>query len=397
MSGNTALPRPLGVGVLGTGAIAPPYFMALQAWPQLNLISCSSRGMASARAAAERYGIAAVEFAAMLANPAIDVVVNLTPIAAHFETGKAILEAGKHLYSEKPIAATAAEGRELLAIAARKGLRIGCAPDTFFGSAHQEARAVIDAGGIGRPISGALFMGGAGVEAWHPKPEGFYEAGAGPLGDHSPYYLTQLVNLLGPVAAVHGMGSSPQPVRVLRNPARAGQTIESAVDTTVVALLEMVGGAVVTLSMSWDMGPHRRVPIEIYGSAGSLLNPDPNWSDGTVGVLTGDGYVERDHAHRPFSRKTMITFQGNAVAYWRLCGLADMADAIATGRPHRASGELALHVLEVIEAIRTSSALGGRVVVSSRCAQPEPVGDDIAHAQTVRPLGDELLDSRKLF
>lgn len=397
MPGSTSETRPLGVGVLGTGAIAPPYFMALQAWPQLDLISCSSRGMVSARTVAQQYGIAAVEFGAMLADPTIDVVVNLTPIAAHFETGKAILEAGKHLYSEKPIAATAVQGRELLQIAAQKGLRIGCAPDTFFGSAHQEARSVIDAGTIGRPVGGALFMGGAGVEAWHPHPEGFYEPGAGPLGDHSPYYLTQLVNLLGPVAAVQGMGSSPQPTRVLRNPARAGETIESAVETTVVTLLEMVSGAVMTLSMSWDMGPQRRVPIEIYGTSGSLLNPDPNWSDGTVGVLTAAGFAERDHAHRPFSRKTMITFQGNAVAYWRLCGLADMADAIAAGRPHRASGELALHVLEVIEAIRMSSAEGRRVAISSRCPQPEPIGDDIAHAHTVRPLGDDLLDSRKLF
>jgi len=206
-------PRPLGVGVLGTGAIAPPYFMAMQAWPQLRLVSCSSRGMVSARTAAERYGIAAVTFGAMLADPEIDAVLNLTPIGAHYETGKAILEAGKHLYSEKPIAATVAQASELLEIAARKGLRIGCAPDTFFGSAHQEARAVIDAGTIGKPVGGALFMGGAGVEAWHPHPEGFYEAGAGPLGDHSPYYLTQLVNLLGPVAAVSGMASRPQPGR----------------------------------------------------------------------------------------------------------------------------------------------------------------------------------------
>jgi predicted dehydrogenase len=390
-------PRPLGVGVLGAGAIAPPYYMAMQAWPQLRLVSCASRGMASARAAADRYGIQALDFGTMLADPAIDAIVNLTPIGVHFETGKTILEAGKHLYSEKPIAATVAQGRELLAIAARKGLRIGCAPDTFFGSAHQEARAVIDEGVIGQPVSGALFMGGAGVEAWHPHPEGFYEEGAGPLGDHSPYYLTQLVNLLGPVAAVCGMGSCPQPIRTLRNPARAGQTIESAVETTVVALLEMAGGAVVTLSMSWDMGPHRRTPIEIYGSAGSLLNPDPNWSDGTVGVLTADGYAERDHAQRPFSKQTMITFQGNAVAYWRLCGLADMADAIATGRPHRASGELALHVLEVIEAIRTSGAEGRRIAIASQCRRPAPVTDDIAHAHSVRPLGESLLDSRTLF
>lgn len=387
----------LGVGVLGAGAIAPPYYMAMQAWPQLRLLACSSRSMVSARAAGEKYGVAAVDFAAMLADPAIDVVVNLTPVGAHFETSKAILEAGKHLYSEKPIAASMAQARELLAIAEHKGLRIGCAPDTFFGSAHQEARAAIDAGAIGQPVSGSLFMGGAGVEAWHPHPEGFYEPGAGPVGDHSPYYLTQLINLLGPVASVSGLGSRPQPVRVLRNPARAGETITTEVDTTAVALLEMAGGQVVTLSMSWDMGPHGRVPLEIYGTAGTLQNPDPNWSDGTVKIITADGVHEHGHAHRPFSRKTMITFQGTEVAYWRLCGLADMADAIADGRPHRAAGERAAHVLEVIEAIATSSCEGRRVAIASRCERPAPITNDIRHADTVRPLGENLLDSRTLF
>lgn len=387
----------LRVGVLGAGAIAPPYYMAMQAWPQLELRACSSRGMASARAAAAKYGIAAVEFAAMLADPDIDVIVNLTPVGAHFATSKAILEAGKHLYSEKPLTATLAEANELLAIAEARGLRIGCAPDTFYGSAHQEARAAIDSGAIGTPVSGSLFMGGAGVEVWHPKPEGFYEPGAGPLGDHSPYYLTQLVNLLGPVAAVCGMGSRPNPVRKLGNPARAGETIVAEVDTTTLALLEMAGGQIVTLSMSWDTGPHGRVPLEIYGTAGTLQNPDPNWSDGVVKVITADGVHEHSHVHRPFSRKTMITFQGTEVAYWRLCGLADMADAIAAGRPHRASGELARHVLEVIEAVRTSSSTGQRIAIASRCERPAPVTNDIGHAETVRPLGENLLDSRTLF
>ncbi len=371
--------------------------MAMQAWPQLELSACSSRSMKSAREAAAKYGIAAVEFAEMLADPAIDVIVNLTPVGAHFATSKAILEAGKHLYSEKPITSTLAEANELLAIAERKGLRIGCAPDTFFGSAHQEARAAIDAGAIGAPVSGSLFMGGAGVEAWHPKPEGFYEPGAGPLGDHSPYYLTQLVNLLGPVAYVYGMGSKPNPMRTLRNPARAGETFITEVDTTTLGLLEMVSGQVVTLSMSWDMGPHGRAPLEIYGTLGTLQNPDPNWSDGTVRILTAEGVQEPDHSHRPFSRKTMITFQGTEVAYWRLCGLADMADAIAVGRPHRASGELARHVLEVIEAVRVSSDTGRRVAVASRCERPAPITNDIGHAETVRPLGENLLDSRTLF
>ena len=217
------------------------------------------------------------------------------------------------------------------------------------------------------------------------------------MPDHAPYYITQLVNLLGPVASVSGMGSRPVPVRTLRNPARAGKTITTQVDTTAVAVLEMAGGQLVTVTISWDMGPHGRVPLEIHGSLGTLQNPDPNWSDGAVRILTAEGSRELDHAARPFSRKTMITFQGTEVAYWRLCGLADMADAIAAGRPHRASGELALHVLEVIEAIRRSGEEGRRITITSRCDRPAPVTDDIAHAHDVRPLGENLLDSRTLF
>jgi predicted dehydrogenase len=334
----------------------------------------------------------------MLAHPEVDVVVNLTPIQAHFETSMAVLAAGKHLYSEKPLAERFEQGRALLATAAERALRIGCAPDTFLGSAHQEARAALEAGTIGRPIGAALFLGGRGVESWHPNPGPFYAPGGGPVADHAPYYLTQLVNLLGPVVAVSGMGTRPAPVRTLGSRGREGETLIAQVDTTAAAVLEMAGGQIVTVAMSWDMGPHRRTPIEVYGSEGSLQNPDPNWSDGPVRTIGSDGSVcELDHSARPFARPTMITFQGNAVGYYRLSGLVDMAEAIAQARPHRASGELALHVLEVIEAIRRSSAEGRRIAIASRCERPAPVTDDIAHAATIKPFGEELLDARTLF
>lgn len=389
--------KPLNVGVLGAGAIAPPYYMAMKAWPQLTLVACASRGMESARKTAEKYGIEAVTPDALIADPNIDVIVNLTPPQAHYETSKAILSAGKHLYSEKPLTTRFADATELVELARSNGVRIGCAPDTFLGSAHQEARAAIDGGAIGTPVGGALFLGGRGCEAWHPHPEPYYSKGGGPVPDHAPYYLTQLVNLLGPVASVSGISNSPAPVRHLGNRTRAGETIKSEVDTTAVALLEMVSGPLVTLTMSWDMGSHSRVPIEIYGSEGSLQNPDPNWSDGPVRVVSNGGTSERDHSSRPFWRPTMITFQGTAVGYYRLSGLADMADAIAAGRPHRASGDLALHVLEVIEAIRVSGTERRRVDIATRCERPAPVTDDISHAADIKPFGEEMLDSRTLF
>jgi predicted dehydrogenase len=387
----------LNVGVLGAGAIAPPYYMAMNAWPQLRLVACASKNGASARTIAAQYGIEALGTDELIADPRIDVVVNLTPPQAHYETSKAILAAGKHLYSEKPLTTRFQDAKELVDLANAKGLRIGCAPDTFLGSAHQEARAALDEGAIGKPIGGALFLGGRGCEAWHPHPEPYYAAGGGPPSDQGPYYLTQLVNLLGPVASVSAVSASPVPTRVLGNRSRIGETIKSEVDTTVVALLQMASGPLVTLAMSWDMGSHGRVPIEIYGSEGSLQNPDPNWSDGPVRLVRDGATAERDHSGRCFFRPTMITFQGNAVGYYRLSGLADMADAIVTGRPHRASGELALHVLEIIEAIRTSGSERRQVELTSTCERPEPVTDDISHAADIKPFGEELLDSRTLF
>ena len=386
----------LRVGVVGAGAIAPPYYLAMQAWPQLELRCCTSLGMDSAEAAAAKYGIAAVPFAAMLADPQLDAIVNLTPVQAHYATSKAILAAGKHLYSEKPLAASLAEAEELLALAKANGLRIGCAPDTFFGSAHQEARAAVDAGLIGAPVGGALFFGNAGVEMWHPKPEPFYRAGGGPVSDHSPYYLAQMINLLGPVASVSANGARPFPVRTMHNPARAGESFETEVDTSVAGVLTFASGALVTLAISWDIGPHGRAPIEVYGSLGSLANPDPNWSDGVVRLTTRDGTRELDHATRLFHKPTMINFFGAEVGYYRLCGLADMADAIAQDRPHRASAELALHIMEVIEAIRTSSETDRRVDIASRCVRPEPMASDIAGATDIDPFGG-MLDARTLF
>lgn len=386
----------LRVGVLGAGAIAPPYYRAMQAWPQLELVCCSSLGMQSAKVAASRYGIAAVSLDAMLGDPDLDVIVNLTPVQAHYATSKAILDAGKHLYSEKPLAATLAEARELVALAAAKGLRIGCAPDTFFGSAHQAARAAIDSGAIGKPVGGALFFGNAGVEMWHPKPEPFYSTGGGPVADHGPYYLAQAINLLGPIASVSASGARPFPMRSIHNQARAGETFATEVDTSVAGVLTFTSGALVSLSVSWDIGAHGRTPIEIYGSEGSLANPDPNWSDGAVILRIRDGARELDHAARLFHKPTMINFFGVEVGYYRLCGLADMADAIPQARPHRASAEMALHIIEVIEAIRISSETGRRVEIASRCSRPVAIADDITGAAGIDPFGG-MLDARTLF
>lgn len=388
----------LRLGVVGAGAIAPPYYMAMAAWLQLALRSCTSRSMESARAAAARYGAKAVPFEVMLADPDIDAIVNLTPIPAHFEIGCAVLNAGKHLYTEKPLAATFEQAQALVALAKEKGRRIGCAPDTFFGAAHQAARAAVDAGEIGTPITGAIHLGAKGVELWHPQPESFYAPGGGPVADLGPYYLAQMINLLGPIAEVTGIGRRPFPVRTIGHPSRRGDNFQTQVDTTTGAVLAFENGTLVTLAMSWDAGSHARQPIELVGTAGALLNPDPNWSDGLVELVGAGGARQAiDHSGRLFHRPTMISFQGTSVAYYRLCGLADMADAILQGRPHRASGELALHVMEAVEAVRLSSMSGRRIALKTSCARPAPIGNDISHADAIQPFGEHLLDARTLF
>lgn len=354
--------------------------------------------MESARRAAEEHGIEAQQVDAMLADPEIDIVVNLTPMQAHFETSSAILRAGKHVYSEKPLAVTFDEGEQLIKLARERGLRVGCAPDTFLGAAHQAARATIDAGAIGRPIGGAAFVGSRGVGEWHPHPEPYYARGGGPFSDHGPYYLTQLINLLGPVRSVSGLATQSGGTRVLGNRNRQGQTIPIEAPTFTSALLHFDSGANVTLTTAWEMWSHQRQPIEIYGNNGTLFNPDPNWSDGAVRVSTrGEPWRDVDHSERPFHKPTMITFMGTNVANYRTSGLADMAEAIQRGVPHRASGEMALHVLEVIEAVHRSSERGEHIDISTRCDRPALLDEPSEAMQRFAPFGDALLDSRKMF
>ncbi len=386
------------VGVLGAGAISLPYYHAIKAWPQLRLKSCASLGMQSARSAAGAHGIEAQTVEQMLADPEIEIILNLTPMQVHYETSKAALNAGKHVYSEKPLATTFDEGAELVRIAAERDVRLGCAPDTFLGAAHQAARAAVDAGEIGRPLGGAAFVGSRGVAEWHPHPEPYYAFGGGPLADHGPYYITQLINLLGPVKRVSAFATERGGRRALGNRNRQGESIPIEAPTFTHALLLFECGANVTLSTVWEMWRHDRQWIEIYGDAGTLLNPDPNWSDGAVRVSTrGEPWREIDHSKRAFHKPTMITFFGTDVANYRTSGLAEMADAIRENRAHRANGELALHVLEVIDAAQRSSSQGVHIDLTTRCERPAALSDASDAMLRYAPFGPELLDSRKLF
>jgi len=273
-----------------------------------------------------------------------------------------VVAAGKQVYSEKPLGVDFAEASVLADEAAAKGVRIGCAPDTFLGGSHQAAREFLDQGKLGEPVGGTAFFMCPGHERWHPNPAFYYQAGGGPMLDMGPYYITALVNLIGPVARVSGIASRSRSRRTIGSEPLKGQTIDVIVDTHVAGTLEFASGAVVTIATSFDVPKHTCKPIELHGTLGSLQVPDPNRFGGPV-VMAGLG---QDWAELPL---THGYHDGN----FRSIGVADMAHAHRDGRAHRASGELALHVLEVMEAIQQSSDSGRHVTIASRPPRPAPL------------------------
>src|SRR5208337_528580 len=286
---------------------------------------------------------------------------------AHVEVGLKAIAAGKHVHSEKPIGVNVAEARKLVEAAAAAGLRVGCAPDTFLGGAHQTARRCVDQGLIGRPIGGAAFFMCPGHERWHPNPGFYYLGGGGPMLDMGPYYVTDLVNLLGPVASVSGVATRTRSERVVTSKPLAGTRIPVEVPTHVTGALLFANGAAVSMTMSFDVARHKHVPIEIYGETGSLIVPDPNYFGGKVEFATSAEDWREIPTEGPYA-------DGN----YRILGLADMAQAIRSGRPHRASGELAFHVLEVLEAFQRSSDEGRAVTIASRPARPAALPPSLA-------------------
>jgi predicted dehydrogenase len=354
--------RRVGVGVIGCGNISSAYLTAARKFPVLDIVALSDARMEAAEARAAEFGHAACTVDEVLADPAVEIVLNLTVPTAHVEVGLKAIAAGKHVYSEKPLGVALAEARRLVDAADRRGLRLGCAPDTFLGGAHQTARALVDEGLIGRPVGGTAFFMCPGHERWHPNPGFYYLAGGGPMLDMGPYYITDLVNLLGPVASVMGTATRMRSERLVTSAPQAGARIPVDVATHVTGVLRFASGAAVAVTMSFDVARHRHVPLEIYGEQGSLIVPDPNHFGGRIEYAT----ASEDWREIPIRH-------AYADANYRSLGLADMAQAIRSGRAHRASGALALHTLEVMEAFQASSDAGRAVEIWSRPERPAPL------------------------
>ena len=298
----------------------------------------------------------------LLADPAIELVLNLTTPNAHAAIGQAALESGKGVYNEKPLTIALADGARLVEMAHGRGLRLGAAPDTFLGAGLQTCRRLIDDGAIGTPVAGTAFMLNHGHEHWHPQPDFYYQAGGGPLFDMGPYYLTALVSLLGPVRRVTGSARVSFPERTISSQPRAGERIAVEVPTHLAAVLDFASGAIVTLVTSFDVWMEDEPRLKIYGSEGSLSLPDPNRFGGPIRLLSAG---EKAWREIPIT----LPWADNS----RGLGLADMANGLRRGQPHRASGELAYHVLEIMHAVEASSRSGRHVEIASTVERPEPL------------------------
>jgi predicted dehydrogenase len=337
--------------------------------------ACADLSLDAAEARAGEFGLKALTVEKLLADPSIEIVVNLTIPSAHFEVSKAILTAGKHVYSEKPYVLTRDEGAVLSQIAAEAGLRIGSAPDTFLGASHQKARQMIDEGAIGKVTSGTIHVMSNGMEDWHPNPDFFFLPGAGPVFDLGPYYITNLVQLLGPVERVTAMSSTPRGHRIIGSGPREGEEVPVKTPTTVHAVLQFHSGAIISYGTSWDVQAHEHGSMELYGETGTLFVPDPNFFAGELRCQTAEGSVIADLSAHPFAEAN----DGNQANY-RGAGLADMAAAIRGSRLHRCNDNVALHAVEVMGAILASAEQGTSVPIETQCDRPAALDADAAMA-----------------
>jgi predicted dehydrogenase len=355
------------IGIVGCGAISGIYLTADRRFDILEIAACADLDMERARARAAEYNVPrACTVAELLADREIAIVVKLTIPKAHADVALAAIAAGKSVYNEKPLAISREDGQRILAAAAERGVRVGCAPDTFLGAGLQTCRKLIDDGAIGRPVAATAFMVGPGHESWHPDPDFYYQPGGGPMFDMGPYYLTALVSMLGPVRRVTGSTNITYPTRTITSQPRHGQTITVNTPTHVAGVMDFAGGAVGTIITSFDVWGSNLPLLEIYGTEGSLSLPDPNTFGGPVRIRKARTSTWEEV---PLSHGYSDNNRG--------LGVADMAYGLRSGRPHRANGELAYHVLDIMHAFHDASREDRHITVQSSCERPAPLPADL--------------------
>ncbi|MCW8129089.1 MAG: Gfo/Idh/MocA family oxidoreductase [Planctomycetota bacterium] len=352
------------IGIVGCGNISRAYLMTAQSFPILEVAAVADIDLKRAQARADEYFVPkACTVKDLLADPEIEIVVNLTIPAAHAEVALQAIKAKKHFFNEKPFAVKLADGQKMVAEAKKAKVRTGCAPGTFLGGGLQTCRKLIDEGAIGQPLSATAFMMSPGHESWHPDPEFYYKVGGGPMFDMGPYYLTALLNMLGPARRVAGSATIQRPERTITSEPKKGTTIKVETPDHVTGIVEFKSGAVATMVTSFAVW-HANLPrIEVYGTEGTLSMPDPNSLGGPV-KLRKAGEKEW--------QEVKLTHGHDGGGKWGI-GVVDMAYAIRSGRPHRATGENALHVLEIMHAFLGSGKKGAFVKIAAPYRRPEPL------------------------
>lgn len=380
----------LKVGVIGCGAICGIYITNIKKhYKDVDVVSCSDLYMEKALATKEKYGLEkAYTTEEMLADPEIDIVLNLTVPNVHYELNKAILKAGKHIYCEKPLAVTAEQASEIAELAKELGLRVSSAPDIFLGGPIQTARKLIDEGAIGDVLGFTANFCSPGSEFWHPTPQFLYEPGGGPMKDMGPYFITALISLLGPVKEVYCCAKASFPTRDIH-----GEDFEVLVPTHYAGILKFDNGVYGNINMSFDTWHHELPYLEVYGTNGMLSIPDPNMTSGEVKAFLAEPFKAKmktltdinDQQELEYGESKLTYYNNIPCAYsggMNMRGIAvqEMAMAIREGRPHRASAEMGAHVVEVLSALEKSSEKQLPISISTTCERPEafyPVAEDV--------------------
>ena len=359
---------PVGVGLIGAGVISDQYLENLTTAPDVRVVMVADLDADRAATKAATYNVPfSGTVAELLARDDIEIVVNLTIPAAHVAVGLDVLAAGKHVWSEKPFALDIESGWRLLAEAKRAGLRVACAPDTVLGAGIQTGRRLIESGAIGTPLTALTLFQVSGPESWHPNPDFLYARGGGPLFDMGPYYLSTLVQLMGPVSRVVARGSTARASRVVGSGPRAGQSFAVEVPTHVAAIIDFENGTSAQSTFSFQSSRPRVGIVEISGTEGTLSLPDPNMFDGETRIWR-DGMSEESDAEVVLA--TGSTFSRGA-------GVVELARAIRAGVPERASGDFALHVLDLMVSIQSSAETdGGPVTIESTVTNPPALPED---------------------
>lgn len=351
------------IGIIGCGNISSVYLDVCKRFGILNMVACSDIVEERARAKAKEFNIPKVySVDKLLADPDIDIVLNLTIPQVHSEIGIAALKAGKHIYNEKPLTVKLDDAKKMLRIAEEKRLLVGCAPDTFLGGGLQTCRKIIDDGLIGEPIACTCFMITHGSENWHPDPENHYKLGGDPMFNMGPYYLTAMINLIGPIRSVTGSSRITFPERIITSKPKYGQRIKVEVPTHIVGVMDFYNGVIGTIITSYDIWATQLPKIEIYGSEGTLSVPDPNTFGGPVRIC---------HANSNDWKDMPLTY--GYIGQSRGIGLADIAYAIQSGRQHRANSQMAYHILEIMGALLQAGKDKKYINITSTCERPAPL------------------------